>query len=68
MTSFGEAFLPRAEMILQQLSDAKREIEEMAGTGRDKVIVGSIPTIAPYFLPGCLASFSPNSRTFKSVW
>src|SRR6202171_321624 len=64
LTSFGETFLPRAEAILRQLADAKQEIEEMAGVERGKVVVGSIPTVAPYFLPGCLASFS---RKFPDI-
>jgi len=64
LTSFGETFLPRAEAILRQVEDAKHEIEEMAGVERGKVVVGSIPTVAPYFLPGCLASFS---RKFPDI-
>jgi len=64
LTSFGETFLPRAEAILRQVEDAKHEIEEMAGVERGKVVIGSIPTVAPYFLPGCLASFS---RKFPDI-
>jgi LysR family transcriptional regulator, hydrogen peroxide-inducible genes activator len=58
LTQLGEAFLPRAEAILRQLSDAKTEIQEMAGTERGKLVIGSIPTIAPYFLPSYLATFA----------
>jgi LysR family hydrogen peroxide-inducible transcriptional activator len=58
LTQLGEAFLPRAEAILRQLSDAKTEIQEMAGTERGKLVIGSIPTIAPYFLPSYLAAFA----------
>src|SRR3989475_9480843 len=54
----GEVFLPRAEAILRQVSAAKLEIQEMAGTERGKLVIGAIPTIAPYFLPSCLASFA----------
>jgi LysR family transcriptional regulator, hydrogen peroxide-inducible genes activator len=64
LTSFGEAFLPRAEAILRQLADAKQEIEEMSGTERGKLVIGAIPTIAPYFLPPCLASFQ---RKFPEI-
>jgi LysR family hydrogen peroxide-inducible transcriptional activator len=64
LTQLGEAFLPRAEAILRQLADAKTEIQEMAGTERGKLVIGSIPTIAPYFLPSCLASFA---RTFPHI-
>ena len=64
LTSFGETFLPRAEAILRQVADAKQEIEEMAGVERGKLVIGSIPTVAPYFLPGCLATFG---RKFPQI-
>jgi LysR family hydrogen peroxide-inducible transcriptional activator len=58
LTSFGETFLPRAEAILRQLNQAKLEIEEMAGVEKGRVTVGTIPTVAPYFLPSRLSSFA----------
>jgi LysR family hydrogen peroxide-inducible transcriptional activator len=58
LTSFGQTFLRRAEAILRELSDAKQEIEEMTGVERGRVVVGAIPTLAPYFLPSRLASFA----------
>lgn len=58
LTQFGQALLPRAEGILRQVSTAKHEIQEMAGTAQGKLVVGAIPTIAPYFLPSCLTKFS----------
>ncbi|PYX71806.1 MAG: LysR family transcriptional regulator [Acidobacteria bacterium] len=62
LTPFGEVFLPRAEAILRQLSQAKLEIEEMAGLEKGRVLVGAIPTIAPYFLPARLSSFACKYR------
>lgn len=64
LTQLGEAFLPRAEAILRQVSSAKLEIQEMAGVEQGKLVIGAIPTIAPYFLPSCLASFG---RKFPRV-
>ena len=58
LTQPGAAFLPRAEAILRQVSDAKTEVQEMSGADRGKLIIGSIPTIAPYFLPSHLAVFA----------
>jgi LysR family transcriptional regulator, hydrogen peroxide-inducible genes activator len=58
LTSFGQTFRLRAEAILREVTDAKQEIEEMSGTERGRIVVGVIPTIAPYFLPGLLPSFS----------
>ena len=48
LTQMGEAFLPRAEAILRQVGAAKLEIQEMAGTEQGKLVIGAIPTIAPY--------------------
>jgi len=64
LTQPGEAFLPRAEAIIRQLADAKIEIQEMDGAERGRLVIGAIPTIAPYFLPSCLASFA---QTFPRV-
>jgi LysR family hydrogen peroxide-inducible transcriptional activator len=58
LTSFGRAFLPRAEAILRDVGDAIVEIREMAGDERGRVVLGVIPTIAPYCLPEWLATFA----------
>ena len=58
LTASGEAFLPKAEAVLRQLSQAKLEIREMSGVEKGTVTVGTIPTIAPYFLPARLSSFA----------
>jgi LysR family hydrogen peroxide-inducible transcriptional activator len=57
LTSFGAAFLPRATGILRELGEASSEIRQMAGSEAGNVAFGSIPTVAPYFLPPLLASF-----------
>jgi LysR family hydrogen peroxide-inducible transcriptional activator len=58
LTQLGEAFLPRAEAIVRQVVDAKSEMQEMAGAERGRLVVGAIPTIAPYFLPAALSTFA----------
>jgi LysR family transcriptional regulator, hydrogen peroxide-inducible genes activator len=57
LTSYGAAFLPKIESILQQLQDAKSQILEMAKVEKGKVTLGVIPTITPFLLPNVLASF-----------
>lgn len=57
LTQFGEAFLPRAEGILRQVDEARSEIQEMAGSEQGKLVIGAIPTVAPYYLPSRLAAF-----------
>ena len=64
LTQLGEAFLPRAEAIMRLIDSAKLEIQEMAGTEQGKLVIGAIPTVAPYFLPPHLASFA---RQFPRV-
>jgi len=58
LTQFGEAFLLRAQRILRELSEAKCEIQELAGGNKGALVLGTIPTIAPYFLPLRLALFA----------
>src|SRR5690348_8139565 len=58
LTPFGAAFLPKAERILRELSEAKTEILEMSGKDKGEVSVGAIPTVAPYLLPPVLSKFS----------
>lgn len=58
LTPFGAAFLPKAERILRELSEAKTEILEMSGKDKGEVSLGTIPTIAPYLLPSLLGGFS----------
>jgi LysR family transcriptional regulator, hydrogen peroxide-inducible genes activator len=57
LTAFGKAFLPNAERILRELSEAKTEILEMIGKDKGEVTIGAIPTVAPYFLPPVLSTF-----------
>jgi LysR family hydrogen peroxide-inducible transcriptional activator len=58
LTPHGEAFLPRAIKILQEVDAAKREAADAHGLLRGRLIVGVLPTIAPYLLPEALAEFA----------
>src|ERR1700732_4089236 len=64
LTDLGGAFLPRARSVLHELSSAKDELSERLQSESGPVVVGAIPTIAPYWLPSRLASFS---RKFPKV-
>jgi LysR family hydrogen peroxide-inducible transcriptional activator len=57
LTTFGQAFLPKAEMILRQIKEAQTEIHEMAGIEGGRVTLGVIPTITPFFMPQLLSKF-----------
>lgn len=64
LTSHGEAFLPRALKILDEVDSAKREASEAKSLLRGTVTVGVLPTIAPYLLPAVMATFT---RKFPGV-
>lgn len=56
LTDLGELLLERAREILQLVEDTFSMISEADRHGR--IRLGAIPTIAPYFLPGLLRTFS----------
>src|SRR5437016_3573987 len=58
LTSMGQIFLPRARAILNELKAAREEAAGSQTSLSGPVCVGAIPTIAPYFLPAQIASFS----------
>jgi LysR family hydrogen peroxide-inducible transcriptional activator len=66
LTVFGRAFLPKAERILREMDEARTELLEMAGRGIGEVVVGVIPTIAPYLLPGLLKEFTAQNPLIKT--
>ena len=57
LTPAGALFLPHALGILEAAERGRQEIREMGGQVRGKVILGALPTIAPYFLPDIIRSF-----------
>src|SRR3954468_11018314 len=48
LTSAGEALLQRATRILAEVDAASRDVADAAEQVRGRVIVGVLPTIAPY--------------------
>ncbi len=56
LTDAGQLFQSRAEQILLILEDCKAEICDDGQSGR--IRIAAIPTIAPFFLPNFLRSFS----------
>lgn len=58
LTQYGLAFLPKAQKILLDLVEAKAEIQDLVGGSKGDIVLGAIPTIAPYFLPRCIAKFT----------
>lgn len=50
LTEAGASFLGRARRIIGEIDDATRELSDGPDLGR-KILVGAIPTVAPYLLP-----------------
>lgn len=58
LTPAGEAFLPRALRVLEEVDSALREAREAGELLRGTLRVGVLPTIAPYLLPEVIATFA----------
>ena len=58
LTPQGEAFLLRAIKILEEVDAARREASDAQRLLSGRVIVGVLPTIAPYLLPDVLVAFA----------
>src|SRR5687767_213130 len=56
LTDAGRQFRDRAVAILGLVAEARTGIADEPDAGR--VVVGAIPTIAPYFLPAVLTRFA----------
>jgi LysR family transcriptional regulator, hydrogen peroxide-inducible genes activator len=57
LTPAGSLLLPQAVSILETARRVHQEIREMGGQVRGKILLGALPTIAPYFLPEIIRSF-----------
>jgi len=57
LTDAGRTFLPHARNVLHQTELARSEVDGRRRDARGTVIVGVIPTIAPYYLPERIATF-----------
>ena len=58
LTEAGRVLRDRVGQILRLVDDAKASVSEAADAGR--LVVGAIPTVAPYFLPPLLTQFASD--------
>lgn len=57
LTRAGEALLPRAEQIVEQLDAAQSEMEQFTGLVRGRMVLGTMRALGPIRLPPLLRSF-----------
>jgi len=57
LTEEGRALLPHAEAVLDRLTAARRDLDELHGLGRGRLRVGAFPTAVAALVPRALASF-----------
>ncbi|MEE2642873.1 MAG: LysR family transcriptional regulator [Planctomycetota bacterium] len=60
LTDSGEILYEHASRILSHVEEAEVQIQDAAEMGRGKVVIGAIPTIAPYLVPGILHQFTTD--------
>ena len=58
LTPAGEIFRAHAERVLDEVELAGESVREVSGMLRGRVVLGALPTVAPYYLPTRLRTFS----------
>ncbi|MCR6656126.1 MAG: LysR substrate-binding domain-containing protein [Opitutus sp.] len=58
LTPAGEIFRAHAERVLDEVELAGESVREVSGMQRGRVVLGALPTVAPYYLPARLRAFS----------
>ena len=56
LTDAGRALLPRARRILAEVRTTEANLQQEALDGPGTLVVGAIPTVAPYLIPPALRS------------
>lgn len=57
LTAAGEVLRAHAEVVLDALGQAGEAVRAVRGTVQGTLVVGALPTVAPYYLPGVLRTF-----------
>lgn len=65
LTAEGEALLLHAQVILQGVNNAKREIADLRGLLKGEVRVGLTPMLSSFFFPKIIASFKHSHPGLK---
>lgn len=67
LTPAGEVFRARAEKVLHELHEARREVRDVRGEPRGQVDLAALPTIAPYLLPQIIRGFAQRCPDVSTI-
>jgi LysR family hydrogen peroxide-inducible transcriptional activator len=67
LTPAGDLLRVHAERVLQEVELARDGVREFRGLVRGRVVLGVLPTVAPYFLPRRLRAFSSRFPAVEVV-
>ncbi len=67
LTPAGEVFRARAERVLHELHEARREVRDLRGDPRGQVDLAALPTIAPYLLPRIIRGFARRCPEVSTI-
>ena len=60
-------FRERAEKVLHELQEARREVRDVRGEPRGQVDLSALPTIAPYLLPKIVRGFARRCPAVSTI-
>lgn len=67
LTPAGELFRAHAERVLDGVEQARECVREVSGLLRGRVVLGALPTVAPYYLPVRLRAFTAQHPGIEVV-
>jgi LysR family hydrogen peroxide-inducible transcriptional activator len=67
LTPAGELLRAHAERVIEEVELARDGIREVRGLLRGRVVLGALPTVAPYFLPARLRRFAEKHPGIEVV-
>lgn len=67
LTVAGELFREHAARVLDEVEQARERVREVSGLLRGRVVLGALPTVAPYFLPARLRAFTRKHPAIEVV-
>jgi LysR family hydrogen peroxide-inducible transcriptional activator len=67
LTDAGRALLPRARRILSEVRDTEANVRREAEAGHGTLVIGAIPTLAPYLLPPALRQLRSADKDCEAL-